>query len=117
MSSFREKTKMKKTVCIQNFIERLDPNLIPKARLRRLKKGYSNKRIVEDFKAMMLDVEIQWEKSIPAFIVPYCNLAMNVGLGHGLGLVEVDYPQTGYFANPEHTLDETFVLTIGRMSR
>ena len=100
---------MRQTLCIQNFINRLDPSLIPRAQLRRLQKGYSNKRIIEDFKAMMLPVKLEWEGRKPIFVVPYCNLSLNIGLGHGLALMKVKYPETGYFSNPEHTLDETFL--------
>jgi len=103
---------MRQTLCIQNFINRLDPKLIPQARLRRLRKGYSNKRIMEAFEAMMIKPDIQWHAGRPIFVVPYCNLALNIGLGHGLALMEVIYPETGYFVDPEHTLDETFELAI-----
>lgn len=95
---------------IQNFINRINPELIPLAKLKRFKRGYSNKRVVEAFKAMMIEPNIQWQGKQPVFLVPYCKLALSIGLGHGLGLVEVIYPAEGYFADPEHTIDETFEL-------
>lgn len=97
-----------KIACIQNFINNLDENSIPKAMLIRMKSGYSNKRIVEDFNAMMLKVEVVYKGNQVFFIVPYCNLALNIGIAHGLVLYQVLYPPSGYFADPENTLDETY---------
>lgn len=96
-------------VCIQNFINNLDESLIPKALLRRINRGYSNKRIMEDFSAMMLKIEFAYLGNKPIFIVPYCNLALNVGIAHGLALYKVVYPETGYFSDPENTLDNAYV--------
>lgn len=95
-------------VCIQNFINNLDESLIPKALLKRIKRGYSNKRIIEDFNAMMIKVEFAYLENKPIFIVPFCNLALNIGLAHGLVLHKVLYPESGYFANPKNTLDDTY---------
>lgn len=100
------------TVCIQDFINNLNDEIIPKALLIRLKKGYSNKRIMEDFNAMMLKIEIFWEGNKPIFIVPFCRLALNIGISHGLVLREVIYPKEGYFANPENTLDSVYLSYI-----
>ena len=98
-----------KIACIQNFINDLDENSIPKAALIRIKTGYSNKRIVEDFKAMMLNIELVYTNNKPVFLAPYCNLSLNIGLAHGLVLYQVVYPETGYFANPENTLDAAYI--------
>ena len=103
-------------ICIQNFINSLDENLIPKALLRRLRRGYSNQRIIEDFKAMMLNIDMIYLDNKPTFIVPFCNLALNIGLAHGLGLYQVRYPASGYFANPEHTLDDAYIKLQGELS-
>jgi len=94
--------------CIQNFINNLEENSIPKAILVRLKSGYSNKRIVEDFKAIMIKVEVVFKENKLFFVAPYCNLALNIGIAHGLVLYKVVYPETGYFANPENTLDKAY---------
>ena len=96
-------------VCIQNFINSLDETTIPKAILTRIRSGYSNNRIVEDFHAMMIKAEIAYRGNNPIFIVPYCNLSLNIGLAHGLVLYQVLYPPSGYFANPENTLDEAYL--------
>lgn len=99
-------------VCIQNFINSLDENSIPEAVLVRIKSGYSNKRVIEDFQAMMINVEIGYQTDPPHkpfFIVPYCNLSLNIGLAHGLVLYQVVYPETGYFANSENTLDDAYL--------
>ena len=95
--------------CIQSFINQLDENSIPKAMIVRLKSGYSNKRIVEDFKAMMIKVEVVFQNNKPFFLVPYCNLALNIGMAHGLVLHQVVYPEAGYFTNPENTLDDAYL--------
>lgn len=99
-------------VCIQNFINELDEDAIPKAALIRIQSGYSNKRILEDFQAMMIKAEIVYQTDPshkPFFIVPYCNLSLNIGLAHGLVLYQVLYPPLGYFANPENTLDNAYL--------
>jgi len=100
-------------LCIQNFINNLDETLIPKALLRRLRRGYSNQRIIEDFTAMLLKAEMVYLDNQPTFLVPYCNLALNIGLAHGLGLYQVRYPSSGYFANPENTLDDIYHQVSG----
>jgi len=99
-------------VCIQNFINRMDGDSIPKAMLMRMRRGYSNQRIIEDFKAMMFQIDIAYRGNKPVFIVPYCNLALNIGIAHGLALYKVVYPASGYFANPENSLDEAYLVTF-----
>lgn len=98
-----------KLFCIQNFINNLDEKSIPKAILMRMQRGYSNKRIAEDFKAMMFQIDLAYVGKNPVFVVPYCNLALNIGIAHGLALYKVVYPESGYFANPENTLDDAYV--------
>ena len=93
---------------IQEFIRGLDANSIPKAILIRVKRGATNGQILDAYRAMMIDVDIKWNGTQTLFIVPFCNLAIRIGLGHGLSLWKVVYPETGYFSNPNHTLDEVY---------
>lgn len=99
----------KQILSIQKFLNMLNENSIPIAVLKRLKRGYSNKRIVDDFKILNFHCDIQRQEGRPLFLVPYCRLALAIGIGHGLGLVGVQYPKRGYFAHPDNTIDKVYI--------
>lgn len=98
--------KMRDVTCIQDFIRGLDA--IPTAILIRVKRGATNGQILDAYRAMMIDVSIKWDGTRTLFVVPFCNLALRIGLGHGLSLWKVTYPEIGYFSDPKHTLDEVY---------
>lgn len=102
----------KKILSIQKFIATLNENSIPIALLKRVKRGYSNKRIVDDYKIMNFNCELQRQGRKSLFLVPFCHLALAIGIGHGLVLIGVQYPKRGYFSDPNNSLDDTYIEFI-----
>jgi len=99
---------LNRVITIQAFIHLLEERHVPKALLIRVKKGYTNKRILDVYRALMFNVEISHVDNRTIFVVPYCNLTLRIGLGHGLSIYDVVYPDEGYFSNPKNTLDEAY---------
>ncbi|MHC4397835.1 MAG: hypothetical protein ACYS1A_19495 [Planctomycetota bacterium] len=99
---------MRQSHSIQTFIKGLDEKSIPKVMLIRVKKGFTNGQILDAYRAMMIDVDIKWDGTHTLFVVPLCNLALRIGLGHGLSVWKAVYPEAGYFADPKNTIDETY---------